>query len=360
MMLSRVRTLAIVASGALFAGAAAVADLRIQGAGATFPNPLYQRWVSEYQKANPSVRIDYQSIGSGGGIKAISERTVQFAGSDAPLTRKELEAAGGRDNLIEIPTVAGSVVPAYNLPNIEKPLNLTGELIADMFMGKVTNWNDERIAEINPGVKLPSLGITPAWRTDGSGTTFVFTSYLATQSPDYRSAVGTGKQVKWPLGQGGKGNEGVAAIVQQTPGALGYVEANYAIQNKLAFAAVRNQAGRFVIATPESVSAAGAGAAGRLSGTILAVDIWNQPGEQAYPIAAFTYIITYKDLSTIPNFSQAQAKALAEFLMWATHQGQKFAADMDYAPLAPEVQAKVAEALRSLTFKGSPILSPGG
>jgi phosphate transport system substrate-binding protein len=350
-------------AGAVLATAAvasATADVRLQGAGATFPNPLYQKWVSEYQKAHPDTKIDYQSIGSGGGIKAITEKTVQFAGSDAPMSKKEFEAVGGPDGMIEIPTVAGAVVPAYNVPGINQPLNFEGALLADIFMGKVTSWNDARIAAANPGVKLPNLAITPAWRTDGSGTTFVFTNYLATQSEEYKQGVGTGKQVKWPAGQGGKGNEGVAAVVQQTPGAIGYIEVNYANQNKIAYGAVKNKNGKFVKATAETVSAAGQGAAGGLKGGILAADIWNQPGDNAYPIAAFTYIITYKDLGTIPNMTEPQARALADFLWWATHEGQKFAGEMDYAPLAQPVQQKVETALKSLTFKGNPILQSSG
>ncbi len=350
----------ITIAGAVLAASLAHADVRLQGAGATFPNPLYQKWVAEYQKAHPGVRVDYQSIGSGGGIKGITEKTVQFAGSDAPMSKKELAAAGGAEVLIEIPSVAGAVVPAYHVPGIAKPLNFDGELIADMFLGKVSNWNDPRIAAANPGLTLPNLPITPAWRTDGSGTTFVFTNYLATQSGEFKQGVGMGKQVRWPLGQGGKGNEGVAAVVQQTPGAIGYIEANYANQNRIAYGAVKNRARNYVKATAESVSAAGEGVAETLSGTILAANLWNQPGDQAYPIAAFTYLITYKDLGAIPNMSEEQAKALADFLWWATHEGQAFAAEMDYAPLAKGVRAKVEEALRSMTFRGNPVLQSAG
>ena len=207
----------------------AAAAVRLQGAGATFPNPIYQRWVTEYQKQHPDVQIDYQSIGSGGGIKGISQRTVDFAGSDAPMNKKELSAAGGQ--MVHIPTVAGSVVPAYNLPGFSGELKLSGPVLAEIFMGQISNWNDPKIAALNEGAKLPATAITPAWRTDGSGTTFVFTSYLATQSPEYKETVGAAKSVDWPAGQGGKGNEGVAAIVSSTPGALGYIEVNYATQN---------------------------------------------------------------------------------------------------------------------------------
>jgi phosphate transport system substrate-binding protein len=338
-------------------GVAMAADVRLQGAGATFPNPIYQRWVGEYQRSHPDVKIDYQSIGSGGGIKAITEKTVHFAGSDAPMSKKELEAAGGESNIVEIPTVAGAVVPAYNLPGVSGEVKFSGPILAEIFMGTVSKWSDPKLAALNPGVKLPDMPITPAWRTDGSGTTFVWTSYLATQSEEYKGSIGAGKQVKWPVGQGGKGNEGVAAVVQQTPGALGYIEVNYATANSIAFGTVKNPAGKFVKASPKTISAAGEGAASRLKGTILAADIWNLPGDEAYPISAFTYFIVYKDLSNLPD--AGSAKALSEFLWWATHEGQKLAAEMDYAPLSPGVQKKVEEALRSLTFKGSPVGSEG-
>ena len=219
------------------------AEVRLQGAGATFPNPIYQRWVTEYQSLHPDVKIDYQSIGSGGGIKGITEKTVDFAGSDAPMSKKEQELAKGP--IVHIPTVAGAVVPAYNLPGVDD-LKLDGPTLAEIFMGKITNWNDPKIAALNEGKQLPDMGITPAYRTDGSGTTFVFTNYLAGQSEDFKNNIGMGKQVKWPKGQGGKGNEGVSAVVQQTPGALGYIEVNYAMANKIAYASMKNPSGKFV------------------------------------------------------------------------------------------------------------------
>ncbi len=331
----------------------ALGQVRLQGAGATFPNPLYQKWVTEYQKSRPNVQIDYQSIGSGGGIKAITEKTVDFAGSDAPLGKAELEKAGGADNIVQVPSVAGGVVAAYNVPGIDKDLKLSGEILADIYLGKIANWNDARIAELNPDVKLPAMAITPAYRTDGSGTTYVFTNYLATQSDDYKSKVGMGKSVKWPIGQGGKGNEGVTAVVQQTPGAIGYIEQNYANANHIPFAAIRNQSGAFVKASPKSVSSAGEGAVEQLKGHVLKADLWNQAGAEAYPIASFTYLIVYKDLNSVKTAEQAQA--LVDFLWWATRDGQKLAAEMDYAPLADGVKAKVEEALKSLTYQGSAI-----
>ena len=344
---------AAVAAVVLGACGMAAAAVRLQGAGATFPNPIYQKWVSEYQKRNANVQIDYQSIGSGGGIKGITQKTVDFAGSDAPLSKKEAGAINAP--MVHIPTVAGSVVPAYNLPGFNGELKLSGPVLAEIFMGKISSWSDPKIAALNQGAQLPDTPITPAWRTDGSGTTFVFTSYLSTQSPEYKESVGAGKSVDWPAGQGGKGNEGVAAIVSSTPGALGYIEVNYATQNNITFASMQNAAGKFIKASPETVAAAGEGALKQMKPGALAVDIWNQKGENAYPIAAFTYIIVYKDLNNLGNMQEAQA--LVDFLAWATTGGQEIASQMDYAPLAPGVQKLVAEELAGLTYKGQPIKS---
>lgn len=320
----------------------ASADVRLQGSGATFPNPIYQRWVTEYGKAHPDVKIDYQSIGSGGGIKAITEKTVDFAGSDAPLSKSEKEKIGAP--VVHIPTVAGAVVLAYNLPGVND-LKLTGPIVAEIFMGKISKWNDPKIAQINQGVTLPDSAIVPVYRTDGSGTTYVFTNYLATQSEDFKGTVGMGKQVAWPTGQGGKGNEGVAAGVQQSAGSIGYMELNYAEANKIPFALLQNKSGAFVKASPESVSAAGAGAVAQMSES-LAVNIWNQEGADAYPIAAFTYIIVYKDLNNIQD--AAKKKALVDFLKWSLTDGSKLASEMAYAPLAQPVQAKALQVIESL------------
>ncbi len=324
-------------------------EVRLSGAGATFPQPLYERWSAEFQKTNGSVKIEYGGGGSGAGIKAITDKTVAFGASDAPMSKKEIEAAGGEANLVEIPTCAGAVVPAYNLPGVTGEIKFTGELLADIFMGKVTKWNDPRLVALNPGVKLPETSITPAWRTDGSGTTFVFTSYLATQSEAFKGAVGLGKQVKWPLGQGGKGNPGVAQVVQQTAGAIGYVELNYAEANKIAFGSVKNKDGKFVKASAQTIAAAGSAAAAGLKGSRLTADIWNQPGDESYPISAFTYVIVYKDLSNLK--SQSEAEALLSFLTWAcVGDGQKIAAEMGYAPLSSAVQEKVTAAIKSISF----------
>ena len=327
-------------------------DVRLQGAGATFPNPLYQKWVSEYQKQHPDVKIDYQSIGSGGGVKAITDKTVDFAGSDAPLTKKQIEALGGK--AVQIPTTAGAVVLAYNLPNFNGELTLSGEAIADIFQGKITRWNDAKLAKLQPaGVTLPDAAITPAWRTDGSGTSFVFTNYLATQSESFRETIGKGSQVKWPVGTGGKGNDGVAAIVRSTPGTIGYVELNYATMNKIPFATVINKDGKPVKASPKTVSAAGAGAVSAMKPDSLAVPIWNQSGDDAYPISALTYLIVYNDLGNVK--SPEQAKALAGFLAWATSTdgGQPLCESLDYAPLAPAVAEKAQAAIKALTYNGA-------
>lgn len=342
------------ALAATMAGSVAMANVRLTGAGATFPAPLYKKWVVEFEKADPAVKIDYNSIGSGGGIKAITDKTVAFGASDAPLSKKEIEALGGADKIVQIPTTAGAVVPAYNLPGVSGEIKFSGEVLAGIYTGKIAKWNDPAIAALNSDVKLPDMAITPAYRTDGSGTTHVFSSYLATLSEDFKGSVGAGKSVKWPVGQGGKGNEGVTAVVQQTPGAIGYIELNYATANKIPFGAVKNPDGQFVKASPETMAAAGGAAAKKLTGTVMAADIWNQPGKDSYPISAFTYIIVYKDLSTSVS-SVEEAKALKSFLSWATTEGQKTGKAMDYAPLTAEVQSAVGTALSSLTYKGEAI-----
>jgi phosphate transport system substrate-binding protein len=328
------------------------ADIKLQGAGATFPAPLYFRMTAEYQKLHPDVKIDYQSIGSGGGVKAITDGTVDFAASDAPLNKKELEACGA-ENIVQVPSCAGADVPAYNVPGLKAELKFTGELLADIFMGKVTKWNDPRLVALNPDAGLPDLAITPAWRTDGSGTTYIWTNYLATQSQSFKETIGTGKSVKWPVGQGGKGNEGVSAVLQATTGSLGYVEENYADENKIMYGSIRNKAGKFVKATPDSVAKAVAAAASQLKGSVLAANTLDPEGETSYPVASMTYLIVYKDLKNVKTREQAQE--VVNFLWWVTHDGQKFAPKLNYAPLAPEVQKKVEEALGGITFQGKSV-----
>lgn len=336
---------------ALSATSGLAAD-RLQGAGATFPQPYYLRLVAEYQKLT-GAKIDYQGIGSGGGQKGIAEKTVHFAGSDAPMDKKMIKKCGGAKNLVEVPSCAGGIVATYNLPTVKEPLRFTGPVLANIFMGKIRRWNDPELVKLNPDVELPDLAITTVWRTDGSGTNFVWTNYLCTQSPEFKSSIGAGLKVQWPVGLGGKGSPGVTHSVQQTVGGITYVEQTYADQNHLPSALIQNKAGNFVKATPKSVSLAGADAVGKMSGHMLPADIWNQPGKEAYPIASFTYLIVYKDLNNLSDAKSAQT--LANFLWWATHDGQKFAAKLDYAPLAPAVQKKVEEALKTITYKGEPL-----
>ena len=321
-------------------------EVVINGAGATFPYPIYSKWVSEYQKVKPNVKINYQSIGSGGGIKQITERTVDFGASDAPLTDEQLSKAPG---LLHIPTVLGAVVPTWNLPGVNE-LKFTGDVLADIFLGKITKWSDKRIAELNPGVKLPDIPITVVHRSDGSGTTFVFTDYLSKVSKEWETKVGRGTSVKWLTGVGGKGNEGVTGVVKQTPGAIGYVELIYAEQNKLPHGAVKNKDGNFVKATLDSVSKAAGGAAAAMPED-LRVSITDAPGHDSYPISAFTYWLVYKEQQDL-----AKAKAMLEFMWWALHEGGAYARELQYATLPPEVLAKAEAKLRSVTYQGKPVL----
>lgn len=343
------------AAAIVLAPLAAFADVKLTGAGATFPKPLYDRWVAEYSAKNPGVMIDYQGGGSGAGIKGITEKTIDFAGSDAPMSKSELEKLGGAE-VVHIPTVAGAVVAAYNLPGVTD-LKLSGPVLADIYAGKIAKWNDAKIAQLNPGMTLPDTAITPVYRTDGSGTNFVFTSYLSEVSPTFKSAVGMGKQVKFPSGQGGKGSDGVTAVVQSTPGAVGYVELNFAVNNNLSHAMMQNKAGKFVKASPESVSAAGKGSMAEMMGDSLACDIWNADGEMAYPIAAYTYVIVYKDLNYLKD--KEKAAALAKFIKWSVGDGQQQAASMSYAPLAPEVKAKIDAQLGKMMYDGKPMMATG-
>lgn len=327
--------------------------VEVTAAGATFPQPLYETMIGQFMKLHPNIKINYGGGGSGLGIRGITDGTLNFAASDAPMSAQELDHAGGADDIVQIPSCAGAVVPAYNLPGFTGDLNLTGSVIADIYLGKITNWNDPAIATLNPGVSLPDLAITPAYRSDGSGTTYVWTNYLATQSDDFKSSIGIGKKVEFPLGQGGSGNPGVAAIVKQTPGAIGYIEQNYADKNGILYGLVQNKAGKYIKASPDAVSAAGAGVADSLSGHVLKANIWNQGGDTTYPIASFTYLIAYKDLKSVKSKDQAQA--VVDFFWYATHDGQSLAPGLFYAPLAPAVQQKVEDALSDFTYQGEAI-----
>jgi phosphate transport system substrate-binding protein len=341
------RLLSACAALLLLAGPAlAEDDLLVTGAGATFPYPLYSKWFSEYQRLHVNVRFNYQSIGSGGGIQQITAGTVDFGASDAPLTREELAKI---PDAVHIPTVMGAVVVTYNAPIPE--LRLTPEVIADVFLGKVTRWDDKALAAINPGVKLPADAIVVAHRSDGSGTTSIFTDYLAKVSPEWKEKVGAGKSVKWPVGLGGKGNEGVTGLVKQNPGAIGYVELAYAKQNALSMATLQNRAGAWVRPSLESTTAA---AAGVELPADYRVSMTNAEGSAAWPIASFTYLLVRKDQK-----DAAKGEALVQFLWWAIHDGQKAAAPLDYAPLPRSVVQKVEQTVRELSVEGKPVSLAG-
>jgi phosphate transport system substrate-binding protein len=336
----------LIAGLALAISGAALADkLLINGAGATFPFPLYSKWFSEYNKMNPDVRINYQSIGSGGGIKQITERTVDFGASDAPLTDEQMAKAEG---IQHIPTVMGAVVVVWNLPGVNE-LRVAPETLAGIYLGKITKWNDPALQKDNASVKLPDAAITVAHRSDGSGTTNIFTDYLSKVSPEWKAVPGKGTSVNWPAGLGGKGNEGVTGVVKQTEGAIGYVELAYADQNKLPAATLRNHDGQWVKASMESVSAAAARAT---MPDDYRVSITDQPGATAYPIAAFTYLLVYRDQQ-----DAAKGDALLKFIWWAEHEGQKDAAALDYAPLPGSVVHKVEQTLERMTVNGKPVLA---
>jgi len=352
--LSIIGALALGMSLALNSVAKAAEPVKITAAGATFPQPLYESIIGQFHAVRSDITITYGGGGSGAGVKGLTDKTLAWAGSDSPLSAAELQGAGGADNIIQVPSCSGGIVPAYNVPGLSADLNFTGEIIYDMYVGKITKWNDAQIAAINPGVNLPDLAITPAYRSDGSGTNFVWTNYLATQSPEFVSVLGVpAKQIKWPLGQGGTGNPGVAAIVKQTPGAIGYIEQNFADKNGINYGAVKNKAGKFLKASIAGVAAAGGSAAGKLTGHVLKANIWDQAGDDAYPIASFTYLLAYKDLNNVKSKDEAQA--VVDFFWYATHDGQKAAPGLFYAPLAPAVQAKVEAALAEFTYQGQPI-----
>jgi phosphate transport system substrate-binding protein len=303
--------------------------MQINGAGATFPYPIYSKWFSEYNKLHSNIAINYQSIGSGGGIQQITKETVFFGATDGPMNDDQLKAAPGQ--ILHFPTVLGGDVPVYNLPGVTADLKFTGELLADIFLGKITKWNDPAIAKLNGGAKLPATDITVVHRSDGSGTTYIWVDYLSKVSPEWKSKVGVATSVNWPTGVGGKGNEGVAGLVTQTPGSIGYVELIYALQNKIAYGSVQNAAGEFMKATTASVTAAAAGAAANMPADFR-VSITNAPGRGVYPISSFTWLLFYEN----PK-DKAQAKVMIDFVKWALADGQKYCADLGYAPLPANV-----------------------
>jgi len=327
--------------GILLAGAAAtVRAEQINGAGATFPYPIYSKWFSDYNKLHPDVEINYQSIGSGGGIRQLSNQTVFFGATDGPMTPDQMQGAPGR--ILHLPTVLGAVVPIYNIPGVDAPLKFSGTLLADIILGKVTKWNDPAIAGPNPGVKLPSTDITVAHRSDGSGTTYIFVDYLSKVSPEFKTKVGVATSVNWPVGVGGKGNEGVAGLVKQTPGSIGYVELIYAKQNNIDYGSVKNMEGEYVAASLDSVTAAAAVAARQMPPDFR-VSITNAPGKGVYPISSFTWLLFYENPKDKPK-----ARTMVDFMKWALSDGQKAASDLGYAPLPSEVVALEMEALKKI------------
>jgi len=319
----------------------------LQGAGATFPNPLYQKWLSEYGKLHPNVKIDYQSIGSGGGIKQIQAQTVDFGASDTPMKDDDLKGAPGE--ILHIPTVLGAVVITYNLPALGQPLNFSPDVIADIFLGKITKWNDPRITADNKGTNLPTTEITVVHRSDGSGTSAVFTDYLSKVSSEWKEKVGTGTSPSWPIGIGGKGNEGVTGQVKNTPNTIGYVELAYATQNKLPVAKIKNANGNFIEPSIDAVTAAAAASAGNTPDD-LRVSITNAQGAQVYPISSYTYLLIYKDQK-----DAAKGKALVDYVWWGIHDGESYAKDLLYAPLPADIVKRAEGKINSITSGGKPL-----
>jgi len=319
----------------------------LTGAGATFPYPLYSKWFSTYAN-NTSVKINYQSIGSGGGIRQLSEETVDFGASDSPMSNEELSKAKGGP-VLHIPTVLGAVVITYNLPGVNTPLKLTPQVIADIFLGRITKWNDTRLTSLNPGVALPTSDILVVHRSEGSGTTYVFTDYLTAAAPAWKAGPGKGKEVKWPVGLGAKGNEAVAGQVKQTPGSIGYVELAYANQNNMPVAAIRNKAGQFIAASVPAVTAAAAAAAKALpANTDFRVSIVDAAGADSYPISSFTWILVYQKQK-----DAVKGKKLVDFLNWALTDGEKDASALDYAPLPGDMASNVRARLKTIDLTGT-------
>ena len=336
------KKLALAALLTLGLGATASADpILITGAGATFPNPLYSKWFSDYNKLHPDIRFNYQSIGSGGGIQQFTAGTVDFGATDAPMSAEEQAKA---PDAVHIPTVLGAVVVTYNAP--VQGLRLTPAVLADIFLGKITKWNDPRIAAVNPGTTLPDATIAVVRRSDGSGTTYVFTDYLSKVSPEWKEKAGTGKSVSWPVGLGGKGNEGVTGLIKQTPGSIGYVELAYANQNKLPTALLQNKDGNFVA---PSIAATSAAAAGVTIPADYKVSVTNASGKDAWPIASFTYLLVHKDAK-----DKVKGEELVKFLWWAIHDGQATAAPLEYAPLPAAVVTMLQKTIQELTVQGKP------
>lgn len=323
----------IIATGLLALVVPGASAQQLNGAGATFPYPIYSKWFSEYNKLHPEVKINYQPIGSGGGILQSTQGTVDFGASDGPMTDQQLASA--KIKVMHIPTVLGAIVPVYNIPGLKGNLNFSGDVIADIYLGKISKWNDSRIAKDNPGANLPDKAILPVYRSDGSGTTYIFTDYLSKVSSDWSSKVGKSTSVRWPVGIGQKGNPGVAGMVRESPYSFGYVELIYALQNNIEYGSVRNAAGKFLKASTEGVTAAAAAAAKTMPADYR-VSITNAPGATSYPISSFTWLLVPTHMA-----DQSKAKALAGFLDWMLEHGEDETTALSYAPLPKQVQAMV-------------------
>ena len=332
--------LKVIVASILALAAAGASAQNLNGAGATFPYPIYSRWFNEYKQQHPSVQINYQPIGSGGGIRQVTEGTVDFGASDVTMTDEQLAQA--KIKVIALPTVLGAVVPVYNIPGVNKNLNFSGDVVADIYLGKISKWNDPRIVKDNPGVSFPDKAILPVYRTDGSGDTFIFTDYLTKISPDFKSKVGGAASVKWPIGIGAKGNEGVSGMVRQTPASFGYVTLIYARGNNMSYGSVKNKAGKFIQASTDSVTAAAA-AAGKNMPADYRISITNADGAESYPISSFTWLL-------IPTHSSdpAKGKALADFVVWMLDKGESETASMTYAPLPKPVQDMVRKSIAQI------------
>ncbi len=312
-----------------------MAQTQLNGAGATFPYPIYSKWFNEYHNLHSDIQINYQSIGSGGGIRQVTAGTVDFGASDGPMTDQQI--AESKVKLLHVPTVLGAVVPAYNIPGVSGEVKFTPEILAGIFQGKISNWSDGAIAKANPDIKFPNQAITVAHRSDGSGTTYIWTDYLSKISSDWQDSVGKGTSVKWPVGVGGKGNEGVAGLIRQLPGSIGYIELIYALQNKINYGSVKNSSGSFIKASLESTTAA---AAGVKMPADFRVSITNSPAKTAYPIASFTWLL----IPTHPADAN-KGKILKDFLFWMLDKGQTMTEALSYAPLPKEVVEKEKAAI---------------
>ncbi len=330
----------LLAAVASTAGVATADAQHLTGAGATFPNPIYSKWFSEYSASHPGVQINYQSVGSGAGIRQVSEKTVDFGASDGPMTDQQL--SDSKVKLVHIPTVLGAVVPVYNIPGTKTELKFAPDVIADIYLGKITKWNDPRIAKDNPGISLPDHQILPVYRSDGSGTTYIFTDYLSKVSPEFSTKIGKSTSVRWPLGIGQKGSEGVAGMVRNSPYSFGYVELIYAVQNKMEFGYVRNAAGKWLQASTEGVSAAAAAAAKNMPADYR-VSITNAAGPDAYPISSFTWL-----LIPVQSADPAKGKVLHDFLEWMLDKGEAEAAGMTYGPLPKPVADRVRVTIKGI------------